>query len=300
MTLVVAGSVSCTKKEQPTETEKAEQKSEENVVTLTKESLAHVRIATQPVVRGNLQITLKAAGRVSANLNKTAKVFTTLEGRLTKLAFDLSDTVKRGDLLASVETPELLGKPLELKAPIDGVVTERKSTVGELINKEAPIYTISDPSQVWVIAAIKERDIGKVKIRQDASFTVLAYEREQFHGKVARIGNEIDPGSRTLEVRIEAENRDAKLKPGMFADVEINTTVTENVLLIPDAAIQTDGEEQIVFVARGATTFERRSVKLGLQQDSQMQILDGVKEGEQVVTEGGFILKSEMLKSEME
>ena len=143
LTLVVAGSVSCTKKDTPAEAEKAEEKGEANVVTLTKENLAHVKIATQPVVRGNLQITLKAAGRVSANLNKTAKVFTTLEGRLNKLTFDLSDTVKRGDLMASVETPELLGKPLELKAPIDGVVTERKSTVGELINKETAIYTIS-------------------------------------------------------------------------------------------------------------------------------------------------------------
>lgn len=291
---------SCTKKEAPAEADKSEQKGEENVVTLTKENLAQVKIATAPVVLGNLNLTLKAPGRVSANLNKTAKVFTTLEGRLTKLSYDLGDPVKKGDLVAAVETPELLGKPLELKAPIDGVVVERKSTVGELINKENPIYTISDPSQLWVIASVKERDLGAVKIGQEATFTVLAYPTEKFRAAVARIGNEVDASSRTLEVRMDADNRDGRLKPGMFADLEITTTITEKVLLIPDAAIQTNGEEQIVFVARDANTFEKRVVKVGLQQDSQMQILEGVKEGENVVTDGGFILKSEMLKSEME
>ena len=298
--LLIVGLSGCSKKEVTNETANSDDNGAQNIVKLSKESLAHVKIETQPAVRGNLQLTLKAAGRLNANLNKTAKVFTTLEGRLTKLNFDLGDSVKPGDVLASIETPELLGKPLELKAPIAGVITERKSTAGELVKKESEIYTISDPTQLWVITAIKERDIGAVKVGQEATFKVLAFEQEKFHGRVARIGTEIDAGSRTLEVRIEAANPDGKLKPGMFADVEINTVVTENVLLIPDAAIQTDGEEQIVFVARDSTTFERRTVKLGLQQDTQMQIMEGLKEGEPVVTDGGFILKSEMLKSEME
>ena len=298
--LLITGLLGCSKKQVSNEAAKPDDNAGQNVLKLSKESLTHVKIETQPVVRGNLQLTLKAAGRLSANLNKTAKVFTTLEGRLTKLNFDLGDSVKPGDVLASIETPELLGKPLELKAPIAGVITERKSTPGELVKKESEIYTISDPTQLWVITAIKERDIGAVRVGQEASFKVLAFEHEEFHGRVTRIGSEIDAGSRTLEVRIEAANPDGKLKPGMFADVEIKTVVTENVLLIPDAAIQTDGEEQIVFVARDPTTFERRTVKLGLQQDTQMQIMEGLKEGEPVVTEGGFILKSEMLKSEME
>jgi len=296
---LLLGSAGCSKKQAPAES-KAETKAEENIVTLTKENLAQVKIETAPVVRGNLRITLKAPGRLSNNLNKTAKVFTTLEGRLTKLNFDLGDPVKPGDVLASIETPELLGRPLELKAPIAGVITERKSTVGELVKKESEVYTISDPTQLWVITAIKEREVGAVKVGQEASFTTLAFHDEKFAGRVARVGNEVDAASRTLEVRIETENRDQRLKSGMFADVEITTTTKENVLLVPDAAIQTNGEEQIVFIARNPTTFEKRTVKLGQQQDSQMEILEGVKEGEKIVTEGGFIVKSEMLRSEME
>src|SRR4029077_3554951 len=185
--------------------------------------------------------TLKAAGRVSDNLNKTAKVASTLEGRLIKLNFDLNDRVKTGDVLGLVQTPELLGKPLELKAPIDGVITERKSTVGELVGKETEIYTISDPADLWVIAEIKERDIGAVKVGQDASFTVLAYPDEEFHGKVVRIGNRVEAESRTMEVRIEVANTNGRLKPGMFADVEIVTTIWQDTLLMPDTALQTDG-----------------------------------------------------------
>jgi len=89
------------------------------------------------------------------------------------------------------------------------------------------------------------------------------------------------------------------LKPGMFADVEIVTTILDNVLLIPDNALQTDGDNQIVFVALDGSKFEKRTVKLGLEQSGRVQILDGVKAGENIVTEGSFILKSEMLKSQL-
>lgn len=291
----------CTKKESATEKkEEKTEKKDENLVTLTKENLEHVQIKTEDAALGSLENTLKAAGRVSENLNKTAKVMSTLEGRLTKLNYDLNDKVKAGEVLALVQTPELLGKALEVKSPIDGVITDRKSTAGELVTKDTQIYMISDPTDLWVLAEIKERDIAAVKIGQDASFTVLAYPEETFRGKVVLIGNRVEDQSRTVETRIEVNNADGRLKPGMFADVEIVTTVTEGVLVISDKALQTNGEEVIVFVALDAMKFEKRAVKLGMEQHGRVQVLEGVKEGEKVVTDGSFILKSEMLKSEME
>jgi multidrug efflux pump subunit AcrA (membrane-fusion protein) len=297
--LAMLALASCTKKAAEEKTIPAE-KREENVVSLTKENLQHVEIKTEEAKLGNLETTLKAAGRVSENLNKTAKVVSTLEGRLIKLNNDLNDRVKAGDVLALVQTPELLGKALEVKSPIDGVITDRKSTASELLSKETQIYTVSDPTDLWVLAEIKERDIGAVRVGQDTIFTVLAYPGDQFHGKVVRVGNRVEEGSRTLEVRIEVNNADGRLKPGMFADVEIVTTVQENVLLIPDAAMQTDGDNQIVFVALDDNKFEKRIVAIGLDQRGLVQILQGVKPGEKVVTGGSFILKSEMLKGEME
>jgi multidrug efflux pump subunit AcrA (membrane-fusion protein) len=276
-----------------------EEAHEQNIVTLTKANLEHMTLNVEPVTMGNLGMTLKAAGRVSANLNMTAKVTPTLEGRLVKLNFDLNDRVSKGDVLALVESPELFGKQLELKAPIDGVITERNATMGELVDKSKEVFTISDPTQLWVIAEIKERDIAAIKVGQDAIFTVLAYPQEKFQGKVILIGNQVEAGSRTLEVRIAMDNADGRLKPGMFADVEITTTMLENVLLIPDGALQTDGDNQIVFVALDDNKFEKRVVKLGEEQQGRVQVLTGLKAGDKIATEGSFILKSEMLKGEL-
>ncbi len=289
----------CTKKEVDARKEEAAGQHEENIVALTKENLLHVEVKVEPAALDSIETTLKAAGRVSRNMNKTAKVTSTLEGRIAKLNSDINDAVRTGDVLALIQTPELIGRPLELRAPIDGVVVERSHAMGELVEKANAIYTISDPTDLWVLAEIKEVDISAVKVGQEASFTVLTYPGETFHGKVSRIANQVETDSRTVEARIEVDNADRRLKPGMFADVEITTTVLNDVLVVPDSALQTDEDKQVVFIALDGNRFEKRTVRLGLERRNRVQILDGIKPGEKVVTEGSFILKSEMLKGEL-
>ncbi len=172
--IILTAFVGCGKKEAAEEATAAPPH-DENLVTLTEKNLAQVEIKTEPVRRGDLEMTFKAAGTVTENLNKTAKITPTLEGRITSLHFDINDPVKEGDVLALLQTPELLGKPLELKAPIDGIITERQATAGELAGKETQIYTISDPADLWVVAEVKERDIAAVHLGEDATFSVLAY-----------------------------------------------------------------------------------------------------------------------------
>jgi multidrug efflux pump subunit AcrA (membrane-fusion protein) len=294
--VLAAGLSGCGKKD---EEEKPHAKADESIVMLTKANLEHVEIKTEPVARGTLSTTLRAPGRVSANLNKTAKVVATLEGRVSKLNFDINDRVKVGDILGTVEAPELIGKQLELKASIDGVVMERKVAAGELVDKSKELFTISDPAQLWVVAEVKERDAGALRVGQEATFEVLSYPDERFHGNIVRLGSEIEKESRTLEARIEVDNGDGRLKPGMFADIEITTDVLQDVLVISDAALQTEEDKQIVFVALNANRFQKRVLELGLEHGGKVQVLGGLKEGEKVVTEGSFILKSEMLKGEL-
>jgi multidrug efflux pump subunit AcrA (membrane-fusion protein) len=294
LTLVACGKKSAEEKSTSTE------KQDANVVTLTKGQRDHVELKIEPVKIGSLETTLKTAGRVIENANKTAKITSTLDGRVSKLNFDLNDRVKTGDVVGLVETPELLGRPLELKSPIDGAVIERKSTVGELVTKGAAIYTISEPKELWLIAEVRERDIARVHDGQGVRFNVLAYPSEVFEGKVGRIGAVVEREARTIEARIEVDNSDGRLKPGMFATVEIVIGRLDRVLVVPFSAIQREADMESVFVSIDPNRFEKRVVKTGLKQEASVQILEGLREGEPIVSEGGFILKSEMMKGELE
>ncbi len=296
--LLLVTCVACSQKEEEEKTASGESP-DENIVTLTEAQRQYVEIKTEPVVIGNLETTLTTAGRVVENANKTAKITTTLDGRISKLSVDLNDRVHAGDIVGLVETPELLGKPLELKAPIDGAVIERKSTIGELITKGSAVYTISEPKDLWLIAEVRERDIAAVKEGQPARFHVLAYPGESFEGKVARIGSAVEREARTIEARIEVDNRDGRLKPGMFATVEIVVGTLDGARVVPASAIQREGEKESVFVAHPDGRFEKRPVRTGLKQPPRIQIVEGLEEREMVVSEGGFILKSEMMKGEL-
>jgi len=295
--IVGCGSKSGSEAENSAEAEETEAPSD--TVRLSEESLSQVEIAMVPVARGNLNMTLRTPGRISFNLNRTAKVTSTFEGRIRQMNYDVGAQVRPGDVMALVESPELINRPLELKAPVGGQVIERHGTVGEAVDRARELYTISDLSEVWAIAEIKEKDIAAVRVGDSATVRVTAYPREVFAGKIALIGNEVEEKTRTVEARIKVDNRDGKLKPGMFADVEIVMQVLKDVLIVPDDALQTLDDQQIVFVATSPNTFAKRIVKVGLEQNGQAEILDGIQEGEQVVTKGSFLLKSELLKGEL-
>ncbi|MEO7427034.1 MAG: efflux RND transporter periplasmic adaptor subunit [Fibrobacteria bacterium] len=272
---------------------------EENIVTLSAESLKNMDLKIEPVRVGPLDMKTKVPGRITADANRTAKVSATLEGRIVKLTADVGDQVYQGQILGLLESPELLDKALALKAPVAGVIMEKSLAVGELAEKGKGIFTISDPRFIWLIGEVKEQEIAMVKAHQPVDFTVPAYPEEIFHGKVARVGNVIETDSRTFEIRVELDNRNGKLKPGMFADIQITTRVVLDAVLVSDAALQTEGGEQILFVAMDGNRFEKRVVQPGMKQEGTIQILDGLKAGEKVVTEGSFTLKSEMLKGEL-
>ena len=291
----VLGSRTLVAEERATDT--AEQK--EDIIDLSSESLKNMALDIAPLKRGSLEMPLKVAGRVSLNMNKTAQVASTLEGRITDVQVDLNQEVSKGDLLAVVESPELLGKSLQIKAPIGGIITDRQATVGEQVDKNKELFTVSNPTQLWVIGEVKERDISMLKVGQPTVFEVLSFPGKKFNGTLDLIGTQVEPDTRTLEVRIGAQNTDGLLKPGMFADLQIITKVVDNVLLVPDDALQTEGENQIAFVAIDDHRFEKRIVRVGMDQEGQAEILDGLKDGERLVTKGSFILKSELLKGEL-
>lgn len=188
-----------------------------------------------------------------------------------------------------------------LVAPFAGTVVEKHITVGELIEPEEKPYTITDLSTLWILLDIYEKDLGRVSLGADARLAIDAYLGELFQGKVTYVSNLLDETTRTAQARVEIPNPDHKLKPGMFVTATIAVPVpgASAVLAIPDAAIQQVRGTPVAFVREDEGVFVSRDLQLGRDSGPYTEVLAGLSEGELVVTEGGFYLKSTLLKEEM-
>ena len=187
---------------------------------------------------------------------------------------------------------------LILRAPFSGTILESNAIQGDYVQPETILYRLANLSTLWVMADVYERDVAKVRDGQVAEITTTAYPDEIFKGKVAVIGDVLDEKTRTFKVRIDAENSQGKLKPEMFVRISIIAS-NEKVLAIPITTVLLDGEERIVFVSQDDQTYWRRAVKLGRETDGWAEVINGLTAGEMVVTEGNFLLKSELLKSKL-
>ncbi|MCE5335113.1 MAG: efflux RND transporter periplasmic adaptor subunit [Desulfobacteraceae bacterium] len=186
-------------------------------------------------------------------------------------------------------TPE---KTLTLYSPLNGFVTTRNVYPGQQVSPEMDLYTIADLSTVWIIAEIYEYEVADIRLGQSASVSFPSFPGEKFMGKLTYISPDMDAKTRTLKTRIELANRDFKIKPDMFANVELSVDYGRK-LTIPQEAVLDSGESQRVFVVREGGYFEPRKVSLGTRVDDRVIVLDGLKAGERVVTSANFLIDSE-------
>lgn len=201
--------------------------------------------------------------------------------------------------ISSIGKAHTIDSRVAIYAPLAGTVIEKHLTIGEVVEPVKSLFAIADISSLWVIADIPEKDIPKIRKGQETSITVSAYPEIVHRGKISYISDLINQETRTVKVRAEVENRNGTLKPGMFATMKISTG-ERNALTLPDSAIQRKGEKAIVFIAKSDTSFEEKVVELGHAVNGFHEILSGVKEGEKVVRNGAFTLKSEGMKSLLE
>ncbi|HKW15720.1 MAG TPA: efflux RND transporter periplasmic adaptor subunit [Candidatus Krumholzibacteria bacterium] len=283
----------------PQEEEKAPPAAEKNVVKLAPEAVHNAGIESVVVARGKVDVPLVVPGHLSFDVNRTGQVTSTLDGRITQMNYDVGRQVGKGDVMVLVDAPDLL-HPLELKAPMAGRVVERHGAVGELIDKATPLYTISDVATLWCIGNVNESDMSLIKLGQPATVTVLPYPGDKFYGRVIRVGDSVNEQTHTLEVRIEVQNQGDMLKAGMFANAALRTTSSAEGLFVPDASVQNVGGRSTVFVEEAPGTYRATEVRLGREIGTMHEVLDGLTAGVHVVTTGSFILKSELLKGEIE
>ncbi|WP_224956976.1 efflux RND transporter periplasmic adaptor subunit [Geomonas subterranea] len=205
--------------------------------------------------------------------------------------------------LYGVSAGDLKGdrKPLlPVRAPIGGVITEKHAIVGELSDPAKSLYTIADLSSVWVLVDIHEKDLAKVRRGQTATVAVSAFPETKFRGRVTYLADVVDQATRTIKARVEVANPGRKLKPEMFATVELATAAdASQVLAIPEEAVVELEGKKLIFVAEGDAAFEPRKVELGRASGGMVEVLSGLKEGERLAVKGGFVLKSELQKGEI-
>ena len=222
----------------------------------------------------------KAAGENSVNGTKAALV----AARRKLLILGLNDATidalaKKTDLAAT----------FSLNSPISGIVVERNATVGASVGTDANLFKIIDLSRVWVDANVFEKDLPRVRNGQEVRLTVTAFPGSTFSGKVILINSVVDPETRTVKVRTEVANPDGRLKPDMFANVQIVTDLNRAAISIPQSAVLNDEGKSIVFVAAN-NGCQKRQVQAGIQNNDRVEIVDGLTAGDKVVVKGNYLL----------
>jgi RND family efflux transporter MFP subunit len=203
--------------------------------------------------------------------------------------WDISDSQ-----IAELERTGEAKRTLTLASPAGGIVIKRQVTEGQMVQAGMPLMEVADLSSVWVEADIYEYELPWVKVGQQAHMTLTYLPGETFHGQVQYIYPFLKEATRTARVRLVFPNKGLRLKPDMFAQVDIVSPAKEPAVVIPGEAVLDTGEKQHVFLALGQGRFEPRQVKVGVRgDDGQVQVLSGLKGGEEVVTSAQFLLDSE-------
>jgi cobalt-zinc-cadmium efflux system membrane fusion protein len=186
-----------------------------------------------------------------------------------------------------------------VKSRNGGVVTKRDTSVGAVLKAADLVLEVSDLSAVWMIAALPEEYLGKVKTGMTAAVHVQAYPDEVFSGKIARLGDQLDAETRTVPVRIVLANPGQRLRPEMYAVAEIAAGGAAEALFVPQSALQDLNGQAVVFLDQGGGKYAVRPVRTGRIQGANVEVLEGLAAGERVVSRGGFVLKSQMFKSSL-
>lgn len=189
---------------------------------------------------------------------------------------------------------------VSVRAPLSGIITERKFNSGAGIEAATPIFAISNLSSVYVIANVPEASVSKLSI--GATADIRSSGMEEISGRISYIDPRLDETTRTARVRVEVANTNGKLKAGMFAEVGFYAGTTEGQkLVISTEAVQSIGEKTVVFIPKDDEpgAFEVREIETGGEIDNYTRIKSGLQIGEKVVTKGSFTLKTQLQKGEM-
>ena len=192
-----------------------------------------------------------------------------------------------------------------LLAPVSGTVVERTAMPGQVVGPSTNLFTVADLRHLWITADVYESDISRVVRGASATVRPRSLPNEEFRGRVTYAGGVVDTSSRTVKVRVEVDNTGLRLRPGVFAQIQIETAAPapgnlqkdSGALVVPELAVQELNGRQVVFVPSGTGRFTARTISVGKRLGRGMvSIVAGLRSGESVVSKGAFQLKAELIK----
>lgn len=193
------------------------------------------------------------------------------------------------------------GPDMTLNSPIAGVVIERQATRGENVSPDDTLFIVADLSSVWVIGRVYEQQLAQITPGMSATLTLNAYPGRSWTGNIDSIGATLDESTRTLPIRVELDNPDGQLRPGLFGSLRlVSGQPTTTSVIVPLSSVQTLDNRTVVFVSGHEDgEFAARPVTTGRESAGQVEVLEGLEPGVQIVVEGAFILKSELMRGEL-
>jgi cobalt-zinc-cadmium efflux system membrane fusion protein len=194
--------------------------------------------------------------------------------------------------ITALEASHPMNPTATIAAPISGVVVDRQVGPGQFLQAGSgtPVFTIADPSSVWLLANVREADSGLVHLGQPVDVHVLAYPKRVFKARVSYVAALVDPVTHRLLVRAEIDNLDGALKPEMFANFRILTGDAVAAPAVPESAVVYEGDLAHVWVLSDGGLLAYRAIRTGRNNDGLIEVLDGLKPGEQIVTKGGLFI----------
>lgn len=363
----------CGKKEEPAS---AAAKPPEDPLVVNVPAAMAPNFKTGKLASAEISPVQEITGRIDASEHRVSRIGSAVTGRVTEVMVDIGDTVRAGQPLARVASPELTQAQLavlranaasglasraverarqllqadvigtaelqrreselavanaELRASTDqlrllgmsagdisslrnqgnlaaatlvvspraGVVIERNVSQGQVAQPGDPMFTVADLEKVWVIGAVPEQAAGSVEVGQSMEISVPALGGKPLTGKVVVVGATVQPDTRTVAVRTEVDNPGRALKPQMLATMRISGAPRQ-VLAVPPAAVVRENDRDNVFVKTGENRYRLTPVELGADSNGMRPVLQGPREGTEVVTEGAFHLNNERKRAELE
>ena len=201
--------------------------------------------------------------------------------------FDKSDSE-----IDALEKSQTIDAVVTLTAPVAGVVVDRQVGPGQFLQSgsSTPAFTIADTTSVWLLANVRETDAPLVKPGQVVEARVLAYPKRVFKARLTYVAAVVDAVTHRIAVRAEIDNHDGALKPEMFANFKILTSEATESPAVPQAAIVYEGDAAHVWVVQGNGSVAYRAIRTGRTNDGLIEVLDGLKPGERIVTKGGLFI----------